>query len=72
MEPWERGEEVLCRGRHACKMFIFGIGQKDDGSLTGTGELAPCEQWCRKCAEVVYHPVDPLRAGVGEQPGELG
>jgi len=71
MEPWERGGGVLHRGHHACKTFLFGTSQKGDGSLTDTGELSPCEQWCQRCAEVVYRPVDPLRAGVGGQLGEL-
>ena len=71
MEPWERGEEVLRRGRHACRMFLFEIGRKDGGSSTGIGELALCGQWCRKCAVVVCHPTDPLRAGVGERLGAL-
>ncbi len=72
MEPWERGEEVLRRGRHACRMFLFGIDQKDGGSSTGIGELAPCGQWYQKCAAAVCHPIGPLRVGVGEQLEALG
>ncbi len=72
MEPWEREEEVLRRGRHACRMFLFEIDQKDGGSSIGIGGIAPCGPWCRKCAAAVCRLVDPLRAGVGEQLGALG